>query len=153
MRFELLIPLILAASAPGIDGSGVQSSKYPVTAGEAVVDTYHGAKIADPFRWLEDNEAERTRAWIDQENKITQDYLEKCPSREEFRKRLTEVWNYDKVQAPTHRGHRYFFTRLSGLQNQSVLYCADNARGENRKALVDPNSLSKMAPYRWPVFR
>lgn len=143
MRFELLIPLILAASAPGSDGSAAQSSKYPATPTEAVVDTYHGTKIADPFRWLEDNEAEKTRGWIEQENKITQAYLEKCASREDFRQRLTEVWNYDKVQPPTRRGNHYFFTRLSGLQNQSVLYCADNARGENRKALVDPNSLSK----------
>lgn len=126
MRLELLFPLILAAFAPGADGASVHSSKYPATATEAVVDTYHGTKIADPFRWLEDNEAEQTRAWIDQENKITQAYLEKCASREEFRKRLTEVWNYDKVQPPTHRGNSYFFTRLSGLQNQSVLYCADN---------------------------
>lgn len=149
MKFAILIPLLIAASTPGAtsnldaDPSSPSGTAYPVSPKGEVVDTYHGVTVSDPFRWLEENEAAATLAWVEQENKVTQEYLAKCPSRDEFRKRLTEVWNYDKVQPPTHRGNRYFFTRLSGLQNQSVLYCADSARGDNAKPLVDPNLLTK----------
>ena len=116
--------------------------KYPSTKTEDVTDNYHGTTVKDPYRWLENNESPDTKKWIEDENKVTFSYLDTLPSRQEFRKRLTELWNYDKFSAPTHRGKYYFYSKLSGLQNQPVLYVASSPYANDARVLLDPNKLS-----------
>jgi prolyl oligopeptidase len=116
--------------------------KYPTARKSDQVDDYHGKRIPDPYRWLEDPDSAETRAWIEDENKLTFSVLEKIPQREAICRRLTELWNYEKYGVPAARGGRYFYTRNDGLQNQSVLYWAPSLEAEPRE-LLDPNKLSK----------
>ena len=119
----------------------VQTIAYPPTRKGDVVDDYHGAKIADPYRWLEDVDSPETRAWVEAQNRVTFGYLEQIPERERIRRRLTELWDYPKYGAPFKKGGRYFFFKNSGLQNQSVLYSQRSLTAEP-EVLLDPNTLS-----------
>ncbi len=115
---------------------------YPESPRVEQVDEYHGVKVADPYRWLEDLDSQRTRDWVTAQNRVTSAYLAALPEREPIRKRLTELWNYERYTVPTEHGGRYFFTRNDGLQNQNVLYRVDTPGGEPRLVL-DPNTLSQ----------
>jgi prolyl oligopeptidase len=115
---------------------------YPETRKEAVVEDYFGTKVEDPYRWLEDDNAAETKAWIAAQNQVTGAYLKAIPQRESIRKRLGDLWNYERIGMPEEYGGKWFFSRNSGLQNQSVLMVADTPDGEGR-ALLDPNTLSK----------
>lgn len=106
-----------------------------------VVDDYHGVEVADPYRWLEDPDSPRTRAWIDAQNQVTFDFLERIEARPAIRERLTRLWNYERYGLPFKKGDRYFIFRNDGLQNQPVLYTIDSLDAEPRP-LLDPNSLS-----------
>jgi prolyl oligopeptidase len=106
-----------------------------------VVDEYHGVKVPDPFRWLEDPDSPETRAWVEAENKVTFAYLAEITQRDRIKERLTKLWDYEKFGVPYREGDRYFYTRNSGLQNQSVLYTTPSLEGEPR-VLLDPNALS-----------
>jgi prolyl oligopeptidase len=119
-----------------------QNFKYPDAPLDNVVDNYHGINIHDYYRWLEDPESEKTRTWVEAENKVTRAYLNTFKGRERIRKRLTELWNYPKYSVPTKEGRRYFFFKNDGLQNQSVLYMQDTLDSEP-VLLLDPNQLSK----------
>lgn len=114
---------------------------YPAAHKGDVVDDYHGTKIADPYRWLEDPDSAETRAWVNAQNQLTAAYLDQIPARDAIRRRLTTLWNFEKYGVPVKRGARYFYTKNDGLQNQSVLYVADTVDGAGR-ALLDPNQLS-----------
>jgi prolyl oligopeptidase len=114
---------------------------YPAAAKVETVDDYHGTTVADPYRWLEDVDSEQTRAWVAAQNELTYGYLAKLPARERIQKRLTELWDYPKYGAPFREGGRTFFSKNSGLQNQSVFYVQDSPDGEPR-VLLDPNTLS-----------
>lgn len=114
---------------------------YPPTPTGEQVDNYHGTRVADPYRWLEDPDSTETRAWIEAQNALTFDFLARIPAREGIRRRLTELWDYPKAWAPVKRGGRYFQLRNSGLQNQDVLYVQDALDSEAR-LLLDPNTLS-----------
>jgi prolyl oligopeptidase len=118
--------------------------KYPDTKRTDHVDTLHGTKVADPYRWLEQDvrESKEVAAWVEEENKVTFEYLKAIPQREGIQKRLTELWNYERVSAPVKIGGRYFFTRNDGLQNQAVLYTMDRLDAEPR-LLIDPNAWTK----------
>jgi len=115
---------------------------YPATRTVNHVDDYHGTRVADPYRWLEDLNAPETQAWIEAQNALTFSYLEQIPDREAIRARLTELWDFPKCSAPFKRGGRTFQFRNSGLQNQDVLYVMD-APTDKGRALLDPNTLSK----------
>lgn len=115
--------------------------KYPISRKSDVVDEIHGIKVPDPYRWLEDLDSEETRKWIEEQNKITFEFLEKIPEREEIRERLTQLWDYEKFGTPHREGNRYFFSKNDGLQNQSVLYTADTLN-DSPRVLLDPNKLS-----------
>ncbi|MDQ2747132.1 MAG: prolyl oligopeptidase family serine peptidase [Acidobacteriota bacterium] len=115
--------------------------EYPATKKVAQTDDYHGTKVSDPYRWLEDDNSTETKAWVKAENKVTFDYLNGIPEREAIKKRLTELWNYEKYSAPTKEGEHYFYSKNDGLQNQSVLYVADSTTDKGR-VLLDPNKLS-----------
>jgi prolyl oligopeptidase len=106
------------------------------------VDDYHGETVADPYRWLEDTNDPETRRWIELQNEVTEGFLSKVPTREAIRSRLTELWDYPRFDVPFERGGRWFQTRNSGLQNQSVLYVMANPDDEGR-VLLDPNGLSE----------
>ncbi len=114
---------------------------YPKARRGDVVDDYHGDKVADPYRWLEDVDSTETRAWITAENQLSSSFLAKLPRRQSIAKRLTELWDYERFGVPYRKAGRYFFSRNSGLQNQSVLYWTDKLEGEP-KMLLDPNTLS-----------
>ena len=115
--------------------------KYPVTKKVDQVDNYHGTKVADPFRWLENPDSTDTKAWVKAQNNLTNSYLTTIPQREKIKKRLTKLWNYEKYSAPFKQGNRYFYTKNNGLQNQSVLYVANSINGSG-KVLLDPNKFS-----------
>jgi prolyl oligopeptidase len=114
---------------------------YPDTETGDVVDDYHGTKVADPYRWLEDTDSDKTAAWVKAQNEVTFAYLEQIPERDALRKRLTQLWNYERFGLPHKEGKRYFVSRNDGLQNQSVLYTMDALDGD-MKLLLDPNTLS-----------
>lgn len=118
--------------------------RYPETRKVEVVEDYHGVSVADPYRWLEDDvrQSKDVAAWVEAQNKVTFAYLESIPQREAIRRRLTDLWNYEKMSAPVKVGGRYFFTRNDGLQNQSVLYVREQLDGPAR-LLLDPNTWSK----------
>jgi prolyl oligopeptidase len=115
---------------------------YPTARKTDQVDDYHGVKVADPYRWLEDDNSAETKAWVEAENKVTFAYLDKIPERAAIKERLTKLWNYERFGVPFHQGGRYFYTRNSGLQNQRVLYVAETLDASPR-VLLDPNSLSE----------
>ncbi|HDL19063.1 MAG TPA: S9 family peptidase [Bacteroidetes bacterium] len=116
--------------------------KYPVTKEVDVVDDYHGTKVADPYRWLEDDNSAETKQWVEAENKVTFAYLKKIPQRKKIEKRLTELWDYEKYSLPYKEGGLYFFSKNDGLQNQPVLYVQESFEAEPR-VLIDPNKFSE----------
>jgi prolyl oligopeptidase len=126
----------LTAAAEGIG--------YPKTRRVDHVDTYFGVKVADPYRWLEQDvrSAQEVRDWVAAENKVTFRYLESIPERQRILRRLTELWNYPQYSSPLKEGGRYYFFKNDGLQNQSVLYTQDSL-GAKPRVLVDPNQWSK----------
>ncbi|HXF96293.1 MAG TPA: hypothetical protein VNI61_09365, partial [Gemmatimonadales bacterium] len=114
--------MLLFASLVVGRGVAAQRIPYPPTKTVDVVDDYHGTKVADPYRWLEDVDAPDTRAWIEAQNRVTFRFLAGIPARERIRRRLTELWDYPRHGVPLKKAGRYFFTRNDGLQNQAVLY-------------------------------
>ncbi len=117
------------------------ASRYPVARVADQVDDYHGTKVADPYRWLEDLDSDETRAWVEAENQVTFGYLESIPERPAIRAHLETLWNFERWGTPSEHGGRYFFSKNDGLQNQSVYYWADKLDAEP-KLLLDPNTLS-----------
>jgi prolyl oligopeptidase len=118
-----------------------QKLEYPQTKKIDHVDTYFGVKVADPYRWLEDDNSAETAQWVEAENKVTFGYLEKIPYRQQVKQRLENLYNYPKYSAPFRRGGNFFFYKNDGLQNQSVLYVQKGLDG-NPEVLIDPNKLS-----------
>jgi len=114
---------------------------YPETKKDYTTDNYFGTSIADPYRWLENDTSTETKNWVDEENKITQNYLEQITYREDIKNRLTEIWNYPKESAPFKAGEYYFFTKNDGLQNQSVWFIKKGLEGKE-ELFLDPNKLS-----------
>ncbi len=116
--------------------------EYPATERENVVDNYFGTEVADPYRWLEDDNSERTAAWVKAQNEVTFDYLSKIPFRDAIRERLTELWDYPKESAPSKKGDWYYFFRNDGLQNQSVIYRKRSLESDECEVFLDPNTFS-----------
>lgn len=118
--------------------------KYPDTKKGDTTDEYHGTKVPDPYRWLEDDvrTSKEVADWVEAENKVTFAFLEAIPQREAIKKRITDLWNYEKISAPFKVGGRYFFYKNNGLQNQSVLFTQDTLESEP-KLLMDPNTWTK----------
>jgi prolyl oligopeptidase len=114
---------------------------YPASQKLDHTDDYHGTKVADPYRWLEEPDSDQTRNWVEAQNKVTFEWLAQIPNREPLRRRLTELWNYERFGLPHKKGGRYFYTRNDGLQNQNAVYVVDRLDGQPR-LLLDPNTLS-----------
>jgi prolyl oligopeptidase len=119
----------------------ITSNNYPPTRKSDQVDDYHGVKVADPYRWLEELDSAETKAWVEAQNKLTFGYLAAIPARNTLKERITRLWNYEKYGVPFKEGNRYFYFRNSGLQNQSVLYTVTGL-GAPPKMILDPNTLS-----------
>ncbi len=138
--FSLVLPLLVALS---LLSAGQTSSPlvYPQARRSDQVDDYHGTKVADPYRWLEDTDSAETHSWVEAENKLTFGYLDQIPYRQAIRDRLTKLWNYERFTVPHQEGGRYFFEHNNGLQNQNVLLVADSLNAQPR-VLLDPNLLS-----------
>jgi len=131
--------------------AAAQGLQYPVTRTVDHVDTYHVTKVPDPYRWLEDDTSAETAAWVEAQNKVTFAYLEKIPSRAPLLKRLNALYNYAKYSSPSRKGEYYFFSRNSGLQNQSVLYIQQGLAG-TPDVLIDPNTWSADGTVRLSTF-
>ena len=136
VAFLLVLPVLSLFAA----GQG-SSLSYPQARRGEQVDDYHGVKVADPYRWLEDTDSAETHAWVEAENKITFGYLDQIPYRQAIRDRLTKLWNFERFSAPHQEGGRYFFEHNDGLQNQNVLFVAESLNTTPRE-LLDPNLLS-----------
>lgn len=115
--------------------------KYPITQKGNQVDTYFNTKVSDPYRWLEDDKSEATKAWVVDQNKTTNAYLSKIPYRDQIKSRMEKLWNYERISAPFKEGDYVYFYKNNGLQNQSVLYRKD-VNG-NEEVFLDPNTFSK----------
>src|SRR5688500_13577955 len=96
--------------------------RYPATPTVDQVDDYHGEAVADPYRWLEDIDAPETRAWVEQQNAVTQEWLAGAGDRDAMRQRLAALIDHPRAGVPWHRSGRWFQLRNTGLQNQDVLY-------------------------------
>ena len=130
-------PSALAAAEP----PAMPAITYPDTRRGAVVDTLFGETIADPYRWLENDVRSDPEVadWVTRQNAVTQDYLATLPARDWFAARIRALTDYERFGLPRKAGHRYFYLRNSGLQNQSTLEVRDRLAGKPRR-LLDPNS-------------
>lgn len=132
---KLVVTLLISCSS-------VAQLQYPTTRKTDTVDDYHGTKVRDPYRWLEDDNSEETGAWVIAQNKTSKQYLASIPYRERVKKRLEELWNYPRYSSPFKEGDYYYYYKNDGLQNQSVLY---RQRGLNGvpEVFLDPNKFSE----------
>ncbi|MBR5166431.1 MAG: S9 family peptidase, partial [Salinivirgaceae bacterium] len=135
--------LIITAALLVLIAQGCQNDKitYPMTKKVDTVDVYFGQQVADPYRWLEDDNSDETAQWVAEQNKLTFGYLEKIPFREQVKKRLEQIYNYQKITRPRKWNGHYFWYKKDGLQNQSVMYYSDTLDGKEIE-LLDPNTLS-----------
>lgn len=117
-----------------------QKVEYPETLKGDVVDVYFGDSIADPYRWLEDDRSAETESWVKAQNEVTFAYLNKIPYRDQISKQLEDMWNYEKISAPSKYGDYTYFMKNDGLQNQSILYRKDKDGKE--EIFLDPNKFS-----------
>ena len=115
--------------------------KYPETKKTETVDNYHGTQVADPYRWLEDDNSEETKAWVTEQNKVTNSYLEKIPFRAQWLQRLEEINNYPRYSAPSRVNEYFYFSRNDGLQNQNIIFRQKGLDGKPEQVL-DPNKFS-----------
>ncbi|HEX6184450.1 MAG TPA: prolyl oligopeptidase family serine peptidase [Pyrinomonadaceae bacterium] len=140
MHFRRLAAVVVALGvlSPAVSAQKLQ---YPASKKGEQVDTYFGTKVADPYRWLEDEGAPETARWVEEQNKVTFGYLNKIPYRAAVKERLTKLYNYARYSAPYRRGDYYFFSKNDGLQNQSVVYMQKGLDG-TPEVLLDPNKFS-----------
>ena len=135
----LLLSMVIACN----DSENKTETKlaYPVTKKVDTIDTYFNTKVADPYRWLEDDKSAETNERVKAENKLTYDYLSKIPFRDKIKDRLTKIWNFEKRGVPFKKGKNYFYYKNDGIQNQSVLFVMEGINGTPR-VLLDPNTLA-----------
>lgn len=148
MNTPLRVGLTIVAMSAALEGQGLQ---YPVTRTVDHVDTYHGTRVPDPYRWLEDDTSDETAKWVEAQNLVTFGYLEQIPFREQLKKRLQALYDYAKYSAPSRKGDFYFFFKNDGLQNQSVLYIQKGIDGAP-EVLLDPNTWSADGTVRLGAF-
>ncbi|MFA6028437.1 MAG: prolyl oligopeptidase family serine peptidase [Elusimicrobiota bacterium] len=134
-RLALILLLSQSAASLALGGS------YPATRTVEVSETFHGTEVKDPYRWLEEMTSEEVHRWVLKQNEAARALIDQVPERERIRKRLTELWNYERYSVPEKHGKRYFYTHNSGLQNQPVFFVSEDLRNPE-KVLLDPNTLS-----------
>ena len=136
------LALGLALTATGVAAARAQSLRYPTAHRDSLVETYFGTRVPAPYRWMEDLNSPAVKQWVTAENRLTFQFLDKIQVRPWIQQRLRTLWNYEKVGVPDREGGKLFFSRNTGLQNQSVVYVAD-ALDAAPRMLFDPNA-------RWP---
>ena len=141
MDKPVLLSLILGFIMAAMGCNRDQGIVYPITKKVDQTDDYFGTKVADPYRWLENDRSAETAQWVKAENAVTFEYLEKIPYREPVKKRLMEIYNYPRYSSPFRVGEYYIFSKNDGLQNQAVIYIQKGLDGE-AEVLIDPNELS-----------
>ncbi|MDQ6886854.1 MAG: prolyl oligopeptidase family serine peptidase [Gemmatimonadota bacterium] len=132
---------ILALSGSAPHSLAAQGITYPISKKGEVVDDLFGAKVPDPYRWMEELNSPEVAEWVRAQNTLTEAALAKLPQRDYFRQRITALWNYPKVSLPYREAGRLFFTKNSGLQRQSALYSRKGLDGADH-LVIDPNELS-----------
>ncbi len=138
----LFLLLLMSSCRTTSENEQVKIS-YPETRKDStIVDNYFGTEVADPYRWLEDDQAPEVEAWVKKQNELTFSYLSKIPFREEIRARYETLFNYPKVSAPRRAGDYFFYYKNDGLQNQAVIYLQKGEEGEP-EVFIDPNALSE----------
>jgi hypothetical protein len=135
-------PQVEAALAPEMTPAAAALA-YPQTRRDELVDNQFGVAVADPYRWLENDVRKdpQVATWVAEQNKVTDAFLDTLPGRDILKKRMTELYNYERVGTPVKKGSRYFYQRNAGLQNQSPLYVRESLNGPER-LLIDPNTFS-----------
>lgn len=136
MKYLLLISFAMVSTET------FSQINYPQTRKVDQTDNYFGTVVKDPYRWLEDDNSEETKAWVNEENAVTEKYLSSIPYRTLIRNRLKKLWNYPRYSGPFKEGDYYYFYKNNGLQNQSVLYRLKELN-ETPEVFIDPNTLSK----------
>ena len=151
LSFSLILILLECSKKDENKNKNTESDKkdnqlvkieYPATKIESVKETLHNVEITDPYRWLEDSENEDVKKWTEEQNKLSKGYIHKIKSRENIKKRITDLWNFPKMSLPHKKGEYYFYTHNDGLQDQSILYVKKGLDGE-AKVVIDPNTLSE----------
>ncbi len=141
-RLFFFVMIIFMGLTSCEDGQRTSDISYPETFRDtSIVEDYHGTPIADPYRWLEDDNSPETTDWVKRQNAVTFDYLSDIPFREDFKERLEGLWNYEKLSVPFEKSGVYYQYKNDGLQNQSVLYELD-LETKKRKEVLDPNKFS-----------
>ncbi len=142
MKKFFLIPIALTTLFACKEKTAETMYTYPETRMDStVVEDYFGTKVADPYRWLEDDNSDETKAWVDSQNVLTFNYLKAIPFRQNIIDRLTEIYNYERYSTPFKKAGKYFYFKNDGLQNQSVMYM-QTALDAEATVLLDPNKLS-----------
>ena len=134
----LFVAIIMSCSNPPKPKT---ISKYPVSAKVDTVDNYFGEAVPDPYRWMENDTTKQVADWVTSQNEVTFGFLEKIPYREQIKKRLEALNNYEKVGSPFKRGDYIYFYKNEGLQNHSVLFRKKGEQGE-AEVFLDPNTFS-----------
>jgi len=137
----LFTSIIISSCTKGKKQKSIKVN-YPETIKKAIIDTLFGTEVIDNYRWLEDDRSEETENWIKAENEVTFNYLSKIPYREEVKKRLTKLWNYEKLGTPFTEGDYTYFYKNDGLQNQYVVY---RKKDDIETLFLDPNTFSENA--------
>ena len=142
MRFAFTAPSAFATTClVALSVPAVADIAYPAAARGDHVDQYHGVGVPDPYRWMEEIDSPQTRAWVQAQVKVSRDYLAALPQRAEIGRRLKEIWNFERWNAPQKYGSNWFYTHNDGLQNQAVLFVTADPADKGR-VLLDPNTLS-----------
>jgi prolyl oligopeptidase len=151
LRFSFVqrvAPLLLVAPMLHAQAPMSPALAYPPAPRDVQVDEYHGVKVPDPYRWLEDIDSPQTRAWVAAEGDLSRKFLDAVPGRESMTQRLRDLWDFERWTPPTRRGNFWFYTHNDGLQNQSVVFVmsardvADASAAARARVLLDPNLLS-----------
>ena len=139
-----VVLVVTAAATAGIismtHDALAKKYKYPEAKKGDVVEDYHGTKVADPYRWMEDPDAKETQQWVDQENVLTRGYIDSYPARDAIEDRLKTLFNYERYSLPQREGDRYFYSKNDGLQNQAPIYM-QKVGGGDPVVVIDPNTL------------
>ncbi len=141
MRKSLLLFAIALGGLTACNQKSEKMIQYPTTARVDTVDVYHGVEVADPYRWLEDDNSDSTKSWVTRQNNVTNNYLAQIPFRQKIKDRLTKIWDYPKFGLPFKKGDYWYFYKNDGLQPQYVIYQMTSLNGEP-VVFLDPNTFS-----------
>ena len=137
----LSIGTALMSAAIAGSASAMAPLGYPAAVRDAQIDVYHGVKVADPYRWLENIDSADTRAWVSAEDRLSRGFLDSISGRDRLEARVRKVWNFERWSPPERYGRTWLYTHNDGLQNQSVVFVTQDP-GAPGQVLIDPNKLS-----------